>query len=52
VIEDLVRQALEHGEQLRIDAAVAALTKTGGPHGRWVEKYRRMRLGQTRLPVS
>jgi hypothetical protein len=48
VVEDLVRQALGHGEQIRIDAAVAAAGPTG-PHGRWVEKYRRMRAREGRF---
>jgi hypothetical protein len=47
VVENLVRQALERGEQLRIDAAVAALSGSG-PHGTWVEKYRRMRAESCR----
>lgn len=48
VVEDLVWQALGHGERIRIDAAVAAAGPTG-PYGRWVEKYRRMRAREGRF---
>jgi hypothetical protein len=48
LLEGLIRQALERGRQLRIDAAVAGLP----PGGPWVEKYRRMQAAEGRLPAS
>jgi hypothetical protein len=48
LLEGLVRQALERGRQLRIDAAVAGLP----PGGPWVEKYRRMQAAEGRLPAA
>jgi hypothetical protein len=48
--EWLVRQALERAEELRLDEAVARLSPTGGPKGGWVEKYRRMKAVEGRLP--
>jgi hypothetical protein len=48
LLEGLIRQALERGRQLRIDAAVAGLP----PGGPWVEKYRRMQAAEGRLPAA
>lgn len=49
LLADLVRDALEAGLRLRVDAAVAGLPPSSP--GGWVDKYRRMKAAEGELPT-
>jgi hypothetical protein len=49
LLDGWAQRALEVGEKLRVDAAVAELPALNRPHSNWTKKYRRMKAGEGKL---
>jgi hypothetical protein len=49
LLDAWAKRALEVGEKLRIDAAVAELPALNRPHTNWTKKFRRMKAAEGKL---